>query len=339
MISRRVPSRKELLKFSLVTTATWFSSPINALISTAAITLSNVDKKHCSFQLASLNPATILYDSSIYMFAFISISATNLIATAVAQERFLDTYTIENYAIAASVVFGSLLTIAATFLFPRILEFSGTSSKSDIFPSASSFSIIRSYGSIFSLLYMTLQGIFLGHRIIITPLKSALLSCMCSIIGNTYMPFAAKDDMLKLSAFISIVSELVPSCYMLCCLYSLRQERSLQHSRVILNNKSTSSDTCDIQHSSCVMSHNMTAFPPCHPHNDDSQKKQELVEILTYCFNIFIQFFSENISYSAITYAVQGCTQETLATHLVFLRILYFYCTVGEGKPSRGCIP
>ena len=87
--------------------AVWLSNPLLSLIDTAA-----VGKVSSVLELASLGPATAVCDQSAYVFSFISVVTTGLIANAVARgnEEASDRYL--NDALTASFLFGTFLTVA-----------------------------------------------------------------------------------------------------------------------------------------------------------------------------------------------------------------------------------
>ena len=74
------PSVSELLRFTLPTLSALLSSEVMSVIDTAVVGASS------SKELAALGPAIMLTDSSAYLFFWLNVACTNLVASALAKE-------------------------------------------------------------------------------------------------------------------------------------------------------------------------------------------------------------------------------------------------------------
>ena len=72
-----------LARFALPTLAAWLVSPLMSLVDTAVVGRDSVT----ALSLAALGPATMVGDSMAYLFSFLGVATTNLVATARSEER------------------------------------------------------------------------------------------------------------------------------------------------------------------------------------------------------------------------------------------------------------
>ncbi|KAF2322833.1 hypothetical protein GH714_031234 [Hevea brasiliensis] len=71
---------KEIVKFTAPATGLWICGPLMSLIDTAVI------GQGSSLELAALGPGTVLCDNMSYVFMFLSISTSNMVATSLAKQ-------------------------------------------------------------------------------------------------------------------------------------------------------------------------------------------------------------------------------------------------------------
>ncbi|PKI38585.1 hypothetical protein CRG98_041018, partial [Punica granatum] len=71
---------KEIVKFAGPATGLWLCGPLMSLIDTAVI------GQGSSLELAALGPATVLCDYMSYIFMFLSVATSNMVATSLAQQ-------------------------------------------------------------------------------------------------------------------------------------------------------------------------------------------------------------------------------------------------------------
>lgn len=77
------PTTMALARFALPTLAAWLVSPLMSLVDTAVVGRDSVT----ALSLAALGPATMVGDSMAYLFSFLGVATTNLVATARSEER------------------------------------------------------------------------------------------------------------------------------------------------------------------------------------------------------------------------------------------------------------
>ncbi|KAL5080180.1 hypothetical protein RYX36_008601 [Vicia faba] len=71
---------KEIIKFTGPATGLWICGPLMSLIDTAVI------GQGSSIELAALGPATVVCDYMSYVFMFLSVATSNMVATALAKQ-------------------------------------------------------------------------------------------------------------------------------------------------------------------------------------------------------------------------------------------------------------
>ena len=76
------PTAADLAKFALPTLGAWLISPMMSLIDTGV-----VGRRASSTALAALGPGTMVSDSCAYLFSFLSVATTNLVATQLAANE------------------------------------------------------------------------------------------------------------------------------------------------------------------------------------------------------------------------------------------------------------
>ena len=153
----------DLKTMTLPLLAVWLSNPLLSLIDTAA-----VGKVSTVLQLASLGPATAVCDTGGYVFSFLSVVTTGLVANAVARgnEEASDRYT--NDALIGSLICG--VGMAAMLLgptgVPLMRSFLGgasmTAASAALLPGAMAYAKIRAIGFIPSLMAAQLQVCSVG---------------------------------------------------------------------------------------------------------------------------------------------------------------------------------
>ncbi|KAK2630996.1 hypothetical protein EUGRSUZ_L03585 [Eucalyptus grandis] len=71
---------KEIMVFAGPATGLWICGPLMSLIDTVVI------GQESSIQLAALGPGTVLCDHMSYVFMFLSIATSNMVATSLARQ-------------------------------------------------------------------------------------------------------------------------------------------------------------------------------------------------------------------------------------------------------------
>lgn len=175
----------DLKTMTLPLLAVWLSNPLLSLIDTAA-----VGKVSSVLELASLGPATAVCDTGGYVFSFLSVVTTGLIANAVARGNQEASDRHLNDALIASLICGA--GMAAAILSPTgvplMQAFLGGASMSaasaSLLPGAMAYSKIRALGFIPMLVAAQLQSSFLARRNVRLPLLAVAISSVVNLFGD-----------------------------------------------------------------------------------------------------------------------------------------------------------
>jgi Na+-driven multidrug efflux pump len=114
-----LPTIRDIAMFSGPALALWISSPLLSVIDSSAVGLSGGASS--AMALAAMGPGTTVMDGSTYLFAFLNVATTNLLATAAANgdrdEVHLVMATAKRYALRCGVGVAALLLVAAPYMY------------------------------------------------------------------------------------------------------------------------------------------------------------------------------------------------------------------------------
>ena len=162
-----LPSARTLAKFAAPTLGAWLISPLMTLVDTAV-----VGRSGTSIELAALGPGTLIGDNAAYLFSFLSVATTNLIATALADDE--DVSSLFASAVRLAVVCG-VASASAQLLFGRQLLARYTAKQSAaIVGPAFAYARVRAVGAPFALLCKVSTAACLASKDAITPLLALL---------------------------------------------------------------------------------------------------------------------------------------------------------------------
>ena len=102
------PTTATLVRFALPTLAAWLVSPLMSLVDTAVVGRDSVT----AVNLAALGPATMISDSMSYLFSFLSVATTNLVATALSDSAGADSVSGGGNSHELARIFGSAVRLA-----------------------------------------------------------------------------------------------------------------------------------------------------------------------------------------------------------------------------------
>lgn len=102
------PKAAALARFALPTLAAWLVSPLMSLVDTAVVGRDSVT----ALNLAALGPATMISDSMSYLFSFLSVATTNLVATALSDGAGADSVSGGGNSHELARIFGSAVRLA-----------------------------------------------------------------------------------------------------------------------------------------------------------------------------------------------------------------------------------
>ena len=177
----RVPTTGELRKFALPALALWISGPALTLIDTAAVgrTAKFGDS---AAQIAALGPATSLCDATGFMFAFLNVAATNLLASAeTSEEKKYVAARATTLALVMGVVAAAILVIFADV---ALQIFIGGEAGPAVQGLSLSYARIRALGLPFLLVSNALTAACLGAKDSMAPLKATVASALTNIVGD-----------------------------------------------------------------------------------------------------------------------------------------------------------
>ncbi|KAL9296369.1 hypothetical protein ACSQ67_022265 [Phaseolus vulgaris] len=168
---------KEIVMFTGPATGLWICAPLMSLIDTAVI------GQRSSIELAALGPATVVCDYMSYVFMFLSIATSNMVATALAKQ---DKQEVQHHISILSFVGLScgvvMLLFSRLFGAAIITAFTG-SKNAHIVPAASSYVKIRGLAWPALLVGWVSQSASLGMKDSLGPLKSLAAATVINLIG------------------------------------------------------------------------------------------------------------------------------------------------------------
>ena len=162
-----LPSARTLAKFAAPTLGAWLISPMLTLVDTAV-----VGRSGTSIELAALGPGTLIGDNAAYLFSFLSVATTNLIATALAEDK--DVSSLFSSAVRLALVCG-VASASAQLVFGKQLLARYTAKQSAaIVGPAFAYARVRALGAPFALLCKVSTAACLASKDAITPLVALL---------------------------------------------------------------------------------------------------------------------------------------------------------------------
>ncbi|KAG4973769.1 hypothetical protein JHK87_030590 [Glycine soja] len=199
---------KEIVMFTGPATGLWICGPLMSLIDTAVI------GQRSSVELAALGPATVVCDYMCYVFMFLSIATSNMVATALAKQ---DKEEVQHHI--SVLLFVGLSCGIAMLLFTRlfgaaiITAFTGPKNV-HVVPAASNYVKIRGLASPALLVGWVAQSASLGMKDSLGPLKALAAATVINVAGCvllcTYLGYGIVG-----AAWATMVSQVVASYMMI----------------------------------------------------------------------------------------------------------------------------
>ncbi|KAG6761581.1 hypothetical protein POTOM_034809 [Populus tomentosa] len=128
---------KEIVMFTGPATGLWICGPLMSLIDTAVI------GQGSSIELAALGPGTVLCDGMSYIFMFLSIATSNMVATSLAKQDKNEVQRQLSMLLFIGLTCGSLMFLFTKFFGPSALKAFAGSNNLDIIPAANTYVQIR----------------------------------------------------------------------------------------------------------------------------------------------------------------------------------------------------
>ncbi|KAJ8599652.1 hypothetical protein CTAYLR_005397 [Chrysophaeum taylorii] len=173
----REVTQGELLRFGLPALALWVSGPLLTLIDTSAV---GITSKDSALDIAALGPATSLCDAAGYVFAFLNVAATNLLASSTTREERLNVAA-RGLALAA---WCGLATTLLLRVFGRWALAVFVGADASVIEKAASYVDARALGMSFLLASNVLTACLLGAKNSIAPLRAQFASASANVIGD-----------------------------------------------------------------------------------------------------------------------------------------------------------
>eukprot|EP00850_Spirogloea_muscicola_P007753 SM000040S14765 [mRNA] locus=s40:216939:221821:+ [translate_table: standard] len=169
---------KMVLSFAGPALGIWLANPLMSLIDTAVIGNSS------SLELAALGPATVVCDQISYMFMFISVATSNLIATAMANEDLDEAARHLSRLLFVGLACGvGLIAFTRFFSVPILRAFVGAKN-ANLIPAANTYAQIRGYAWPAVLVGSVAQSASLGMQNAWGPLKVLALASLINLVGD-----------------------------------------------------------------------------------------------------------------------------------------------------------
>ena len=165
----------DLVRFIVPTLAALLSSEVMSVVDTAVV-------GSCSAtELAALGPATMLVDSSAYLFFWLNVATTSLFATALAAGDQNEAFSTLSDAMYVALLCGLIVSLFIACLGPATLQLICASAL-EVVPAATRYLRIRMFGYPAFLVGLVLQAACLGAKDSLSPLL-VLLVCGALNLG------------------------------------------------------------------------------------------------------------------------------------------------------------
>ncbi|TKY67611.1 MATE efflux family protein 4 [Spatholobus suberectus] len=199
---------KEIVMFTGPATGLWICGPLMSLIDTAVI------GQRSSIELAALGPATVVCDYTSYVFMFLSVATSNMVATALAKQ---DKEEVQHHIsvllfVGLSCGFGMLL-FTRLFGASIITAFTGPKNV-HVVPAASNYVKIRGLALPALLVGWVAQSASLGMKDSWGPLKALAAACFINVIGCILLCICLGYGIVG-AAWATMVSQVVAAYMMI----------------------------------------------------------------------------------------------------------------------------
>ncbi|XP_050231282.1 protein DETOXIFICATION 46, chloroplastic-like [Mercurialis annua] len=169
---------KEIVMFTAPATGLWICGPLMSLIDTAVI------GQGSSLELAALGPGTVLSDSMSYVFMFLSISTSNMVATSLAKQDTNEVQHNLSVLLFIALTCGFLMILFTKFCGASVLTAFTGSSNLHLVPVANTYVQIRGLAWPAILIGWVAQSASLGMKDSWGPLKALTVASAVNGIGD-----------------------------------------------------------------------------------------------------------------------------------------------------------
>ena len=338
-----LPSYRRILSFVATTVLIWISEPLLSLVDSAAVgryagrnaiaasgsslNLSSV------VQLASLGPATMLCDSSIYLTFFIAMATTNKLATSFAKYDVEEQITTVSHVMAISIAVGALLFLVINFLGEGLLSsilgpagatvtlqtIKGGSETVDltkqVLHAAQGYARIRSAVYPLAVAGLTSQAALLCAGDTKTPTLAVLVASLTNIIGDylfvAKLGFGVRGAALATS-LASIMSNGILVSNLWITVQGWKDNLQRETKQLSFTQQPKSTDASKIP---------FISFPD----------RKSFMSLIRLAGPMFFVLVGKVCGYSCMTIRAGTFGLISLACHNILMRIFFFFATVGDG--------
>ena len=333
VLSGKSYSYVEILKFVLTTVCIWLSEPILSLVDTAV-----VGKKSSTLELAALGPATMVFDSAVYLVYFLAISTTNIVGRALAkgEENYNGLYE-QRKAISHALGLAGAIGVFIMFLLGGptglwLLQWVAGAGNQSVVPAALSYNRIRSLSAPASILGMVAQAAALASLDTKTPALAVSVASVLNIAGDLLL--CAVFQFGIQGAAVATAFAQIASCVVLLNNLKRRQEKRLKRfadrrrEGVLGSPEESAKAEEEIRACEEVP---FLSLPD----------KQSLSEFIRLAGPIFFVIVGKLVCYSAMTFKAASFGLMELAAHNVMLRVFFFFATFGDSlsQTAQSYIP
>lgn len=171
----------EIVKFSGPATGLWICGPLMSLIDTVVI------GQGSSIELAALGPATVLCDYMSYVFMFLSIATSNMVATSLARQDEEQVQHQISVLLFAGLACGVLMMVFTKWFGAWALTAFAGANNVHLVPAANTYIQIRALAWPAILIGWVAQSASLGMKDSLGPLKALLIASVINGVGDVVL--------------------------------------------------------------------------------------------------------------------------------------------------------
>ncbi|ESQ53152.1 hypothetical protein EUTSA_v10024859mg [Eutrema salsugineum] len=172
---------KEIVKFTGPAMGMWICGPLMSLIDTVVI------GQGSSVELAALGPGTVLCDHMSYVFMFLSVATSNMVATSLAKQDKKEAQHQISVLLFVGLVCGLMMLLLTRLFGPWAVTAFTRGKNVDIVPAANTYVQIRGLAWPFILVGLVAQSASLGMKNSWGPLKALAAATIINGLGDTIL--------------------------------------------------------------------------------------------------------------------------------------------------------
>lgn len=339
-----LPSYRQLLLFFATTTLIWLSEPLLSLVDTTVVGWA--PQNGAILQLASLGPATTLYDSLLYLTYFLAIATTNKLAPDIALRRYRSLQQTTSHVLGVSLVLGAATTVVVMLFGKQLLSMilgggsGGTVAAKDtaaLLFYASRYIWIRGSICIASIMGMVMQSFCLATLNTKTPAQAVLVASVVNVVGD----IALRPWGVQGAALATAVSSLLSSFILFGAVRKQMKEwrkkekqeyvLALQDSddSSVVEDALLSNTTMSLEHQSESKEEAAFVVPERVPLLSLPDRKS-FIDLVKLSGPIFFVILAKIACYGAMTVRTTEFGVVPLAAENIMMRVFFIFGTFGD---------